>query len=486
MSSVLRSNQFWLRALAMVVIALCSHVAISQTDDPANGETDPIKLFERGQDAHSKNDYSKAIALYEAAIKLRPEFPEAEFQRAMALLATNRKTEALEGFNRAVKLRPDWAMAYAKFGSALAVPGVMDSDAEPILRKANEFDDKNLEVAVALAYVLQRSGHHDEALKIIRDATSLKDATAQTWQQRAFIEASGDDAAPALTSITHALQLEPENPSMHYDRARLLLVRMKDTAGALADLEAARKALTPQTPNKQLGLILDVARLYAFAGKPEESLKLIDALDERTRKEPSFVELRAEIAAASGSGDSQDLATLEQILQRDPRNAALLAQLGSAYRRIDPSKSQDYFYRALQLDPKNPKYATGYAAALIQLRRFSEAQAVLRQVIAVQPDDYTAHANLALALYELKRFAEAVPEYEWLANARPEIAATYFFIATAHDNLGEYPQALDAYQQFLSHADSANNKLEIEKVNLRLPTLRAQIQRGQGVKRKNP
>jgi tetratricopeptide (TPR) repeat protein len=111
---------------------------------------------------------------------------------------------------------------------------------------------------------------------------------------------------------------------------------------------------------------------------------------------------------------------------------------------------------------------------------------VLRRVLTIAPAEYTAHSNLAIALYEQKRFADAIPEYEWLAKEKPEIAATYFFIATAHDNLGAYQQALDAYQQFLSHADPASNKLEIDKVNLRLPSLRAQIQRGQGVKPKKP
>jgi len=45
---------------------------------------------------------------------------------------------------------------------------------------------------------------------------------------------------------------------------------------------------------------------------------------------------------------------------------------------------------------------------------------------------------------------------------------------------------MDGYQKFLSRADPVNNKLEIEKVNLRLPTLREQIKRGEGEKRKNP
>jgi len=43
-------------------------------------------------------------------------------------------------------------------------------------------------------------------------------------------------------------------------------------------------------------------------------------------------------------------------------------------------------------------------------------------------------------------------------------------------------QALDAYEAFLSRADARANELEIEKVNLRLPSLRRQIRRGEGVK----
>jgi tetratricopeptide (TPR) repeat protein len=468
-------------AICLIAIVLCFQPASAQSDD----ENDPVKLFEKGQDAHAKSDYKLAIELYDAAIKLKPEFPEAEFQRAMALLTTNRKPEAIEGFKRAVALRPEWALAYTKFGTMLAASGDSDRDAEPILREALRLGNTSVEVTAGLASVRQRAGDYKEALSLIRAATALKDATAATWQRRAYIESGAGDSAAALSSISHALVIEPQNLSMLVDRARLFL-GMKDSSSALADLDAVRTALTPATAKRLPGAVQAVASLYGRAGKPEAGLKLIDALDEKTRQEPAFVELRADLAAAAGQTGPEDLAALEQVVQRDPKNASLLARLGGAYRRVDAAKSQDYYYRALQLEPKNSKYAVGYASALIQGRKFAEAEPILRRVIVATPDDYTAHANLALALYEMKRFAEAVPEYEWLAAAKPEIAATYFFIATAHDNLGEYQKALDAYESFVSHADPVNNKLEIDKVNLRLPTLRAQIQRGEGAKQKRP
>src|SRR5437773_6835735 len=95
---LLRRNWFFC-TLSLFVIGVLPIIANAQTSNGIGDETDPIKLFERGQDAHAKNDFKSAIELYEAALKLRPEFPEAEFQRAMALLATNRKAEAIEGFN---------------------------------------------------------------------------------------------------------------------------------------------------------------------------------------------------------------------------------------------------------------------------------------------------------------------------------------------------------------------------------------------------
>src|SRR5215467_5215558 len=106
-------------ALCLFAIMLCFQTSPAQSDD----ENDPVKLFEKGQDAHAKGDFKRAIGLYDAAIKLKPEFPE-----------------AIDGFKRAVALRPDWALAYAKFGIMLAASGDSDRDAEPALREAIRLD----------------------------------------------------------------------------------------------------------------------------------------------------------------------------------------------------------------------------------------------------------------------------------------------------------------------------------------------------------
>src|SRR5207253_4955873 len=109
----------------------------------------------------------------------------------------------------------------------------------------------------------------------------------------------------------------------------------------------------------------EFAQLYARASKREEALRVLDALTEKDRQAPEVIALRAEIADDGGSS-VEARAALEELLRRDPKNTDLLARLGDAYRRVDPLKSQDFFYRALQAEPNNVKFATGYAAALVQ------------------------------------------------------------------------------------------------------------------------
>ncbi len=464
------------RFLVGLVIVLCSFGFSVRSAAQTTGadQDDPVKLFERGQDAHAKNDFKAAIEYYDAAIRLKPEFPEAEFQRAMALLFSNQKDEALKGFNRAVELRPDWALAYARFGSQLSAYFNDDKNGEPILRKAIELEAANEEALVALADLRARAGDRNEALLLIRRATSSKQANASTWRKRAIIEIGAGDRVAALASLDRALTLEPNNLGAIDQRAKLLL-DIGDKARAVEDIRALEKA----GHGSELAGSFELAQMYERAGRNEDALRVLDALTEKDRQVPEVVALRAELTGGDGS-TAEERAALEQLLEREPKNAALLARLGAAYRLIDPLKSQDYFYRASQLEPNNAKFAIGYAAALIQGRRFPEAITILRRVISKAPDEYTAHTNLALALFESKDFRGAILEYEWIANARPDVVVTYFFLAIAHDNLQEYPEALGAYEKFLARANPASNQLEIDKVNLRLPVLRDQIKRGQG------
>lgn len=471
-----------------MLIAGIVQIAAAQTEDLTDGETDPVKLFERGQNAHAKGDLPRALALYEGAIKLRPEFPEAEYQRGVALAALDRPDQAEQAFHRALELRKDWVLPYRALGNLLARL-TRDKEAEPLLRRALQLGATDSITLGSLSTVRSRAGDNNEALILARRASDADDASAFTWAWRGAMERATGNKAAALQSLAHSLQIESNYLFALKERAELR-IDAREYEHAIEDL---RTALTVKPGDKEISLRL--AKVYDLNNQPAEMRRIYESLGyevaapgasatDQTKGTINVTGAPEDIAAANSDDPKLAVPALEKLISANPKNAALLGRLGEVTRRIDPRKSADAYRRANEIDGTNPKYAIGYAAALVQSRNFAAAAAILRRVIAAAPNEYAAHANLAIALYEMKDYAGAVPEYEWLAAARPDSAAAYFFLATAHDNLEQYEQALDAYEKFLSRADVTNNKLEIDKLNLRLPILRDQIKRGQGKKPK--
>src|SRR4029077_4583138 len=68
-------------ACAILLLATLGRQVNAQDDAFGDAAADPVKLFERGQNAHAKGNFEQALEFYEQAVKVKPDFPEAEFQR---------------------------------------------------------------------------------------------------------------------------------------------------------------------------------------------------------------------------------------------------------------------------------------------------------------------------------------------------------------------------------------------------------------------
>ncbi|MFN2530432.1 MAG: tetratricopeptide repeat protein [Pyrinomonadaceae bacterium] len=468
-----------------IVVACCLIPAAEAQTDEGFGDTgaDPIKLFERGQNAHARGDFDKALDFYEQAIKIKPEFPEAEFQRGNALVSLNRLEEAEQAFERAISQKKGWSLPYSALG-ALLVRKERDRDAESLFRSALAIDPHDNVALRMLAELRLRAGDQKQALDFARDATKDKEAPASAWIVLAMAQRAAGDWAGAKATLDRVLSEDARDLAALMERADLY-TEQKNYDAAIADLKTA------ETIKAQDKLILSrLAYVYQQAGKFDDAAKVAAAaglkVQEQTAGDSKLRVIGAadEIEAANSSDAATARIGLQKLLEKNPGNAMLLARLGASYRADDPARSMEFYRRAAALEQNTAEYAVGYAAALVQVRRFSEAASILRQVIRAAPESYPAHANMATALYELKQYADAIPEYEWLVSRRPEVIVAYYFIATAHDYLGEYPEALSAYQKFVAGANTKTNDLEIEKVKLRLPLLERQIKLREGAKKK--
>jgi tetratricopeptide (TPR) repeat protein len=468
-----------LSVFALVVtfaLACASHAIAQDRDEFGDEAADPVKLFNQGQDAHAKKNYEQAIEFYEEALKLKPEFPEAEFQKANALVALKRFDEAEKSYRRAMELKPAWSLPPAALGLLLASGKGRETEAETLLRRALTLEQKNITALIALGELRRHAGNAREAAALYAQATTFKDSDAALWLARAAVEREAKLPADALKSLDRAVALEPSNVEARLARADAL-IESGDKARAVEDLRALEEA-----SKADWKIAVALANRYGLAGQTEEARRIFNSLPDEAKNSDDGKRLYAALTDLRCEDTPEGRAALEKIIASNAKNAPALACLGGLLRTTDPSRSLELFRRASEIEPRNVDYAIGYAAALVQLKNFEQAAAILQRILQFAPERYEAHANLAAALYELKLYKRAIVEYKWIEQARPDLAIVHFFIGIAHDQLGEYTDALASYETFLSRADAQANQLEIEKVNLRLPSLRNQIKRGEGVK----
>ena len=131
----LRTDIRWAVGLAFRVVLILIASALTSFAQGSETTENPVLIFNQAQAVHEKGDLAGAVVLYEKALQIMPEFPEAEYQRASALLALGKTDEAEKGYRRAVALRADWTLALSSLGSVLVQQGKY-TEAEPILAKA--------------------------------------------------------------------------------------------------------------------------------------------------------------------------------------------------------------------------------------------------------------------------------------------------------------------------------------------------------------
>ena len=462
-----------LRKLTVSALFVCACLIFTpaclsaQTTDDTE---DVVAIFYQGQDLHEKGDLAGAIALYNKAIEAQPEFPEAYYQCGIARLALGQTTQAEAAFRRALELRADWTLALTNLGSLLVQKNEM-AEAERILSKVIGIEPQNSAALAAMAELRLKTGAppailQDLLVKVVV-LSSKANPTAAIWSTRAALESALGKDASAKASLSQALAVDPQYRPALFQFADIAL-RESDIVQA-AEIAKRLETLAPDA--NQLNLLK--ARIRAAEGSLDEAIAFLNLISPVSADSE---DLRSKIATIR----STDAAGLEKQLENNGSDPVILGRLCSLLRRDDPQKALTYCRRASEAEPGNIDHAIGFGAALVQARQFDAAVNVLQKIVKAAPDNSTAHANLATALFELGRFNEAKAEYLWLTARRPKLAVAYYFLGIIYDRSTEYMDAMANYQQFVLLADPVENKIDLEKVNLRMPLLQAAIKSGKG------
>ncbi len=451
------------RYLTILLFAVLTFVSapslnFGQSDDKTQKA---VEFFNQGQDAHEKGDLPAALNFYEKALEAFPDFPEAELQRGNALLSLKRPDDAEKAFRKALGLREDWTLAMSNLGSLLVQRGEFE-EAEKLLAKALDADDMNQAAVAAIADLRLRTNADERVLRDLLVKLSSFSGnvrpTVSVLSAKASVELRLKENAPAKATARRVLELEPKNASANLILAEIALMERDPDLGETY-VNSAERAASVTSETKRLRAVA-----LTMKGKKAEALALLETIDAPTEAVRSMI-------ADIRDGDVADLTGLEAKVQRTPDDVNALTKLCHGFRTSSPLKAIEYCRRASRLEPNELSHAIGFGAALVQAKQFEQATGLFRKLLTIAPENATIRANLGTALFQLKRYAEAKAEFRWLAEKQPESAAAFYFLGIVYDQLGEYLDALATYQQFLRIADTENNKLDIEKVNLRMPAV---------------
>jgi TolB-like protein/Flp pilus assembly protein TadD len=313
--------------------------AIAATDKPPGGNMAAYDAMLQGRyyaDRRTRADYLKAVAYYEQAVRLDPDYALAYARLAIAEQWFNdweasteeRKiasAQARGNARKAVELAPDSALSLGALGINQAWSDFDYAAAEPTLKKAVALDPSNAETLYQLADVTASLGRTQQAIAMMRKALTLEPLNASFhFYTGTFLLALGK-YAEAQRETERALQLQPGADGFSSQLA-FALIGQGQTGRAITAANA--------DPNDGDRLQALAIIWYARGDKP----KAQKALDEMIRGVGKIAPgLIAEVYAYRGDLD-QAFAWLDRAVQaRDPTAATIYeAPMDLAALRADP------------------------------------------------------------------------------------------------------------------------------------------------------
>jgi Flp pilus assembly protein TadD len=217
----------------------------------------------------------QAIAEFEAALRIQPEFPDAQNDLGMALEDTpDRADEAIWHFNEALRMNPNLAQAHYNLGIALARAGRVPEaigEYEAALRVQPDY----AEACNNLGNLLCSTGQPAAGVQQLEHALRIRPGYAKAHFDLGNALVQLGEASGAVGHYEEALRLQPEFAEAH-NNLGMILFRTGHVSEGILHLEEAIR-IEPDSPRAHFALgtaLLQVGRRDAAISEFETVMKL--------------------------------------------------------------------------------------------------------------------------------------------------------------------------------------------------------------------
>jgi len=170
----------------LLVLALAAFLcmAAAHADEAADAIT---TVLEQGTERMEAQDFSGALAHYDAAIAEQGDIAEFHFYRGLALSYLFRYEEAEQAFGKAIEIEPENARYWNEYGMTMLFAGKIQEAYEPVVQ-AVTLEPLNGEYIGDYGFLLYLLNRHDEAAVELRRAIDLAPYYDNSYYFAAFVQ----------------------------------------------------------------------------------------------------------------------------------------------------------------------------------------------------------------------------------------------------------------------------------------------------------
>ena len=185
--------------------------------------TSPHVLQLLGGIADRQEQFDRAIAYYQQALEINPDFAAAHYNLGRTLNKLGKSNEAIACYETAIALVPTFPEACYSLGSALQQQGKPDEAIAHYQRAiALKFD--YIEAYINLGTVLRRQGKLDEAITHYQRAIQLQPDSSSSYTNLGNTLYQQGKLPAAIASHEKAIALQPDLAQAHYNLSQALLL----------------------------------------------------------------------------------------------------------------------------------------------------------------------------------------------------------------------------------------------------------------------
>ncbi len=166
-------------------------------------------LFELGNLLVASKEYEAAIVSYDQALKIKPDYHQAWYNRGIALDDLGRLEEAIASYDQALKIKPDYHQAWYNRGIALddlgRLEGAIASDDQAL-----KFQSDKHEAWYNRGIALFNLGLIEEAIASYDQALKIKPDKHEAWYNKACCYALQGNLDQATENLQQAINLSPD------------------------------------------------------------------------------------------------------------------------------------------------------------------------------------------------------------------------------------------------------------------------------------